>query len=571
MQQLSCNNIEDLKQVKDFSALKSLSLTQFQHASQYEPYLLKCINLERLEMHWGTMLSNKVFKLPKLQHLIIKNTTFITSIPNEIGLLTNLRMLEVSREYLTDISENISYLSKLEELNLNHNTLTELPETLDELTKLRHLDIMGNRLSQFPAIVLELPKLNELFFKKKWFTILCKKHPTALKRIPYVFSHTPLEKKYGRTLLYICRKNNYDWEFRAVLFNLLANNIEKLKELATLDQLLAATDVLTVETVRLKALDYIGQLVNPDYKKTLIKGAKLAVVGKLGIKKPELRAKLKEHGIKYGPKVDCQTTHLLVGQMPKQEYQAAKKKGIPIITEKNILSYLEELNNPYLLTGDKEELVQNEENIASLLVSGLDDSIKIALALFKEGGFPKGLITELFVAKALNSSKEVLREIDRLYLQYGSPELISLTKRSLSVFNKHASETNIKTKVSKLAKHTEIDGVKLAKYIYARTGKGRNYLIYNLPSEEKIAFLKEKFLHGKKLSLFSLGLNSIPKEIYQLTEVEELMLQYNRIKSISKKLSNFSTLKLLDIRNNVDLYPKLAEIQALVPNCKILT
>lgn len=571
MQHLSCNHKEDFKQVSDFSTLKSLTLSGFIRVADYESYLTKCTNLERLELNWDTTISNEIFKISGLQQLIIKNTGSFYAIPNEIALLHNLSILEVSKAYFDDISENISYLNKLTELNLSYNKLTQLPKTLNELTAIRHLNILGNKFTKNPEIALQLPKLNELFLDKKWYTLLQKKQPNILKQIPYIFGHSLLEKKYVNTLINICRKKPYSWNFRAVLFNLLANNDSKIEQFASFDDLLAATDILQIEIIRLKALEYIYKKVDNSYQKTLATGAKLAVIGKIGIKKTELRSKLKTQSIQYHSQIKEDTTHLLIGQLSKEAYKVAQEKGIPIITEKNILEYIEEKSNPYLLIGDKKEQNQNKENIASLLVSGSDDSIKIALTLFKEGGFPKGLITELLVAKGLSTNKEILRDIDRLYLQYASSELIDLTKKHMSIFNKYASETHVKTGINKISKHTEVSGYKLAKYIYAATSNARNYLLYNLPLEEKIDFIKDNFLSGKNLDLSSLELSSIPSEVYTMIELETLSIQRNKIKKIPAKIKNLKNLKVLDIRYNYHLTPQLATIQALLPNCEILS
>lgn len=570
MQQISCTSVADLKKIEKLSTLKSLALSNFNKVTDYEPYLAKCINLERLEIHWDTVISNQVFKLPKLQQLLIKNSGYFYEIPNEIVQLEQLRSLEINGESLDQISENISYLNNLETLNLNYNKLTELPETLEELTELKHLGLLRNKLSKFPEAVLKLPKLTELFLDKKWYNTLTEKYPTVLKRIAYVFTHSPLEKRYARPLANICNKNQYNWHFRAVLFNLLANNSQKIDQLASFDDLLAATDVLQIEVIRLKALEYLSKKAKSSFPKTLKQGACIAIVGKIGIKKPELKAKLKVHGIGYSSKVNDKSTHLLIGQMPKEGYKLAQEKDIPIVTEKNILDYLEQVNNPYLLTGSQEEQVENQESIGNLLVSGLDDNIRLALTLFQEGGFPKGLITELLVAKGLNSNKKILSDIDRLYLQYASSELIELSKKRMSIFNKGAAESYIKSNINKLAKHTEINGVQLAKYIYAINGTAKNYLLYNLPAHEKIIFLKENFLAGKKLNLSALELTSIPAEIYKLVDLEELSIRYNKFKSLPKKLSSLSNLKTLDIRNNYHLINELPNIRTLLPNCKIL-
>lgn len=83
----------------------------------------------------------------------------IKSIPSSIGVLTELRTLDVygdrslSRPLLETIDPAIGSCTKLEELLLNSNDLTTLPDTIVNLSKLKQLTLADNHLQNLPPPV----------------------------------------------------------------------------------------------------------------------------------------------------------------------------------------------------------------------------------------------------------------------------------------------------------------------------------------------------------------------------------------------------------------------------------
>ncbi len=55
---------------------------------------------------------------------------------------------------------------------------------------------------------------------------------------------------------------------------------------------------------------------------------------------------------------------------------------------------------------------------------------------------------------------------------------------------------------------------------------------------------------SSKLDLSGKGLNTIPQDIYQLTDLEVLDVSNNKLLSIDTKISNLTKLKLLDVSGN---------------------
>ncbi|ESQ54692.1 hypothetical protein EUTSA_v10025419mg [Eutrema salsugineum] len=75
----------------------------------------------------------------------------LKSLPNSIGCLSKLKILNVSGNYIQFLPKTIEDCKSLEELNANFNELTRLPDTLGfELTNLTKLSVNSNKLVLLP-------------------------------------------------------------------------------------------------------------------------------------------------------------------------------------------------------------------------------------------------------------------------------------------------------------------------------------------------------------------------------------------------------------------------------------
>lgn len=86
----------------------------------------------------------------------------LTSLPPQIGELSNLRELKLLNNELKDLPPEISKLSNLIELNISSNRLTNVPQVVFKLTALQRLYLWGNDLSSLPDEISELKNLTEL-------------------------------------------------------------------------------------------------------------------------------------------------------------------------------------------------------------------------------------------------------------------------------------------------------------------------------------------------------------------------------------------------------------------------
>ncbi len=86
----------------------------------------------------------------------------ITTIPASIGLLKNLKELNIHTNELTSLPPEIGQLENLETLILEFNKITSLPDEIGQLQKLRHLNLNCTFIEAFPATFKQL-KLEVLY------------------------------------------------------------------------------------------------------------------------------------------------------------------------------------------------------------------------------------------------------------------------------------------------------------------------------------------------------------------------------------------------------------------------
>jgi len=89
-------------------------------------------------------------------------TSGIRELPEEIGELTELKILILRGNYLSTLPKSIGKLRKLEELNLINNNISHLPDEITKLHNLKKLDLTINKLEKIPDDIGHLLKLEYL-------------------------------------------------------------------------------------------------------------------------------------------------------------------------------------------------------------------------------------------------------------------------------------------------------------------------------------------------------------------------------------------------------------------------
>ncbi|GAM18438.1 hypothetical protein SAMD00019534_016130 [Acytostelium subglobosum LB1] len=108
---------------------------------------------------------------PSLTSLNLSETG-MTTMPDEIGNLTSLRILRARNNRLDSLPASIAKLTQLEELYLDCNKITQLPSEICQLTQLHILSLEENNIKQLPSDISNLTHLIELNLRKNSLDIL---------------------------------------------------------------------------------------------------------------------------------------------------------------------------------------------------------------------------------------------------------------------------------------------------------------------------------------------------------------------------------------------------------------
>ncbi|CAH0402886.1 unnamed protein product [Chilo suppressalis] len=102
-------------------------------------------------------LDKSLFQLTTLNLLNISDTC-LTSIPDEIKLLSNLQSLLLFGNKLEIFNENITSLTKLKVLDLSRNQLTAIPNSLNNMKELTSINFSSNQIEIMPKLT-DFPNL----------------------------------------------------------------------------------------------------------------------------------------------------------------------------------------------------------------------------------------------------------------------------------------------------------------------------------------------------------------------------------------------------------------------------
>ena len=102
-----------------------------------------------------------VSSIQNLRVLYLDNNVLI-SLPESISSLHDLEWFSLSRNQLTSLPEGISALKNLQKLFLNNNSLSFLPKDFSSLESLKILYLDKNTFSSFPECLLSLQELEKL-------------------------------------------------------------------------------------------------------------------------------------------------------------------------------------------------------------------------------------------------------------------------------------------------------------------------------------------------------------------------------------------------------------------------
>jgi hypothetical protein len=125
--------------------------------------------LELFALEQLTHLPEAIGSLHKLKMLNLCANALQT-IPESIGKLQKLQYLNLDSNHLQALPDSLGQLKQLEWLQLGQNKLETLPESIGQLKNLRYLNLNRNHLTNLPSSFLELRQLTELYLEGNQLT-----------------------------------------------------------------------------------------------------------------------------------------------------------------------------------------------------------------------------------------------------------------------------------------------------------------------------------------------------------------------------------------------------------------
>ena len=157
-------SIEMLREIHEVSIVREAPETGLEGGVDPALWFLKNINRLEMTLAPGVLTALPGAHLKRLKHLqtLILNKNSLTSLPDEIGKLTELKILEVEQNALEQLPESLNKLENLELLNCSFNKLSSLPVLA--INCLTTLNVSGNQLTSLDVDFGRLPRLKTLMF-----------------------------------------------------------------------------------------------------------------------------------------------------------------------------------------------------------------------------------------------------------------------------------------------------------------------------------------------------------------------------------------------------------------------
>ncbi|MDZ8263980.1 COR domain-containing protein, partial [Nostoc sp. ChiQUE01b] len=124
-------------------------------------------NLQTLDLYSNQLssLPPEIVQLTNLQTLDLYSNQ-LSSLPPEIVQLTNLQSLDLGSNQLSSLPPEFGQLTNLQTLDLRSNQLSSLPPEIVQLTNLQTLDLRSNQLSSLPREIRQLSNLKKLDLRR---------------------------------------------------------------------------------------------------------------------------------------------------------------------------------------------------------------------------------------------------------------------------------------------------------------------------------------------------------------------------------------------------------------------
>jgi Leucine-rich repeat (LRR) protein len=543
-----------------------------------------------------------------LSNLSLSNIAFL---PDDIEYCQRLESLYIHKGDMINLPEWILNLSKLRSLFVHGTNLKTLPRDWQKMLKLEHIDLSQNQIEDFTFLStvanLERTGTHGNPIKDPLFMLeFSKALPISLDG-DYAFKAVPSKEvptfmsALGKSGLSRGDKEWFFYQFKDKknLSIPIEWSLHRLMQGLCVPQKVLNANV----TKRLE-----GYELNEKGIETFKKGAICYLSGSFTQQKTDIKQKLQHIGIDITTIFSEKVSHIIIGNRPKDAVEIYLKREIPFLFEHQLNPFIKDIGqeDKFLVQEAATGETQMVEGIKQLLGSSEAQSVLLGMEMLKAGGIPPTLLEELILLQKSFKDAKVRAEAKKLLEVHVSAEWVGILKDKqtfIDVPNTKGKEIRDKfEKMSKTVDKAHVHQLGMLFFKYFQKGVAFSLAHFKAGSSERIDVLNAltngsyfDFHKGigyhnwknkqpdeiilsvvgtgiafpsdhpnpldiKVINMHNCKFDSVSKDIVLFSNLEELDLSVNNLKSLPLQMSKLKNLKRLNLSlNRMTEFPRVLE------------
>lgn len=334
------------------------------------------------------------------------------------------------------------------------------------------------------------------------------------------------------------------------------------------------------------------------------------VEGKVVNSRTEIKETIKKLGCIYSTKLNEKVTHVLIGDQP--ENPSILEKKYKLITEKELYELEAEAFPKFITQEVREGNTNSLDNVKKLIDNQDIANIQIGLQILESGGVPEEILETLLIMAKTHGNSKIRNKAKKLIILNGPHEWKNIVEsKVLFKTIDTAKEKDICKKLLQMANEKGVEAAALfSLFLYEKYKKGLRLIvlsnlissewkkkaydllmndghfdfaaavgfknwknidpskIYLYPYKEKTTIPTDVLEHFKvtSINLHNIKLSAIPRELSKFTDLKEIDLSFNFIKSFPPYFLRLKEVEVLDLTWNMfEVFPKNL---AKLPNLK---
>lgn len=379
---LGNNQISSLPRMNKLENLFTIELSNNAFKT-FPKSLTKCPQLHEIYIsnNFFQKFPAEICNMPRLRHLVAHSCQ-LKSLPRNFGRLQSLRRLGIGENLFQSFPNSISKIVDLEWLNLDNNQIKKLPNSIKNLSALRRLELAGNGLKELPLAFGYLTKLFEVNLERNAFK--------ELPRILMTFPKTNFKGIIGRRFLKTYRELSHGILVNSRQTHLTAYDfISNKKEKAVSSLILSGLTHIIMPSLQRKAQwRLVKKIRETNATPQLKEKTKIAIIGKESIDYQHFMI----GELTKVEKIEEADLWIIGNKIRKEQITGLEENRDKLLTEREFVKQLFQLNPPYLLLPENQESAQN---LIELFNATEDHNKLIAISAMTTGGVPQNLKTAL--------------------------------------------------------------------------------------------------------------------------------------------------------------------------------